>query len=291
MFSTKINLQPFVNLFRAVTLLVGVLTPNQRSLAYRTYGYFGLFIFCVFNSTLMVVNLIFFTALSEIVTPLWTTLELTCVMIKSLHFYYYNVEVMALIDRLDTFILEDNCECALMHKFIHGMKYITVTTSVCAFCAINAYTVMLISISVEPVIAFPAWLPFLDWKHKTLDFWIATVFSHVSVHYSALLLMSIDFIVIFMMCVVSVQIEIIGKRLAVIGVHAKQTNENVHKSTQRLIQCIRLHKDALEFTDNVGQLFSMPWMLQFFSSTLVISAVITEVSKVNGHFIQYIQYI
>lgn len=253
--------------------MMGIPTPERHSLAHRAYGYLGLLIFGV-------VNLIFFSTISDIITPLWTSLAFLCATIKSLHFYYHRAEAWALIGHLDTFYMENNLECALMAKYIRGMKYLSVVCSLITIAAMNLYALMMVLLNVEPVLAYPAWLPFLDWKNNARDYWIATVFTHVSVHYDVLLLLPIEFLMSFLMCIISLQIEIIGQRLAVIGFSAERTTANLHESTEKLIQCIRLHRDAFQFKHSVCNLFSLPWTIQLFCSTLVISAVVTEVTKV-----------
>lgn len=280
MYSIKIDAEPFVNLFRRVLLVMGIPTPEQQSLAHRAYGYLALLIFGVVNSCLMMANLLFFTAISDIITPLWTSLAFLCATIKSLHFYYNSVEAWALIGRLDTFDLENRFECALMAKYIRGMKYLSVVCSLITIAAMNLYALMMVLLNVKPVLAYPAWLPFLDWENAARDYWIATVFTHVSVHYGVLLLLPIEFLMSFLMCIISLKIEIIGQRLAVIGISAERTTANLRKSTEKLMHCIRLHRDALQFKNSLCTLFSLPWTIQLFCSTLVISAVVTEVTKV-----------
>lgn len=225
----------------------------------------------------MIAILLFFTTMNDIITPLWTCSTFVCATIKTLHFYHHIAEAMALTDRLDTFNLQNNWECALMYKCNRGLKNFAVMCTVVTVCALNLYNLMMILINVEATLAFPAWLPFLDWINKTRDFWIAALFTCVSIHYNSLLLLPIEFLMTFLMFVISLEIEVIGKRLAAIGIHAKGTRENLQASTEMLIECIQLHRDSLEFKDSLSQLYSLSWTIQLFCSTLVTSAIVTKV--------------
>lgn len=225
---------------------------------------------------------------SQLTYGLYMFLTQFCGLIKFICFYWRNVEFRQFIHRVNSFVVKNDFEEALIARRIEFFFKVTVFYYIMAMIAIH--TTELMAIFSETVqLPFSAWYPWLNWQNDVRDYWLAILYQYVAVTSASLLIITIDVYFSFLIFVVSIQLEIIGHRLQQIGSAVQQMNsirmcdaQQLNRGeTKQLTKCLELYIEAVDLKVNVEDCFSLPFFFQITASGIVISSIVNEVAQVN----------
>lgn len=96
---------------------------------------------------------------------------------------------------------------------------------------------------VEPMLPYPGWYP-LDWTNNRQHYWMVYAYQVLGMICQIQALVIIEVYFIFLMVVVSAQVEILGKRLERIGYD--DCNDDDQLAEQYLEQCVHEHCEVLK---------------------------------------------
>lgn len=185
------------------------------------------------------------------------------------------------------FILESVSEQKVLAK---RMKFFIFVTGFYAATALSALhtTEIMAFVSETRKLPFTVWYPFLDWKENVRDYWIAVSYTHVAIISASVLIIAVDILLCFLLFIVSIELELIGKRLSTLGYSKKETPKkrldriNVEIEYYNVMKnCVNCHNAALEFKCSLEKCFSLPFFFQIVLSGIIISSIINEVAKVS----------
>lgn len=269
-------LNPITKVFRGF----GLWEPSS-SFIYRIYGilylsFFGLFIL------FMVAYAFLLEDTSQLSFALWMMLTEFCAFLKFIYVYAYNDDLLDIIQRIKAFQLRTDKERILMDKY---MKFIYKCGIFFAWSALFSVHVNQLTAPTfdKPTLPFGTWLPFWEWKTCRKDYWRAWVYQYIAINTSVLILVCVEIVISFTLLMTSIQIEIVGKRLEDIGKPVKNLRDDGSQQIvgcDYLIECIHLHRTALDLKERIQKLMNVPYFCQVASSGIVISAIVVDLAKV-----------
>lgn len=265
----------------------GLWKPQPSTKAYDIYSTVYIIICPGLLNILMFIFLLNLEDQKNLTSALYMFLTQLCGGIKSSWFLMRNREFQQLVRRSQTFILVSVSEQKLVAK---RMKFFIFVTSFYAATALSALhtTEIMAFVSKTRKLPFTVWYPFLDWKNYAHDYWIAVSYTHIAIISASVLIVSVDILLCLLLYIVSIELELIGKRLSTLGYSNKRTPKrrldriNMEIEYFNVIKnCVNCHNEALNFKCLLEKCFSLPFFFQIVFSGIIISSIINEVAKVR----------
>lgn len=252
---------------------------TNPNFCYQIYGFLTASLVFV-SSFFMGAYIIVLDSLTELIYLMSITMTVSCGCLKLFYVIFYNKEIRELVERVRHFRLENDKERALVNGYC---KTFSIGALIYASIGIFSITSDVITVATldHPVLPFAAWYPFWDWEHSNRDYWFAWTYQAFTVNTSIALLMAVDLYFVFLLLMIGIQIEIIGKRMENIDWAPKPTNkyqETSYKTiegTAELIQCMKLHLNIIEFKKKTERIMNIPYLYQLITSSISISACLS----------------
>lgn len=287
---SKLNASKVVKILRNVFYAFGMWRDrNQRSVLYNIYGGLYLFLFSAMSTFFMAAYLFVIPDISEVSNALYMLLIQLCAFIKFICFHIQNDEMQMLFNRMESFTVQSEKERNLVKsrlKFFIRIYFMYLTMSLMAG---NTHVLGAFFRS-ERVLPFTGWYP-VDWKNNTAGYVIALTYQYLGVIPNIVAIITYDLLISFLMFIVSLEMDMIGKRLSCIGTDLQCKDEPleilVRKNLSAYIEIHKLHKEAVEFNDLIQMYFTVPFFFQVFTSGLSMSAILKESTKVSYRTIQF----
>lgn len=283
---SALNADKATNKMIFVLRIFGLWKPQPNTLIYKLYS-ITYFIICPgLLNLFMLVFLIKLTNQKDLTFALYMFLTQLCGIIKSFCLLTRNRDFQNLIQRSRKFQLITSSEEKLVKERVNFFLWSTGFYLGTAVAALHSTEIMAF-LSKTRKLPFSAWYPFLDWQNSTQDYWIAVAYTHVAIISASLIIITIDILLCLLLFIISIEIELIGKRMAKIGyidkTKFKRQSDRIRIEYEHfciLKDCIIYHRDAIAFKCALEELFSLPFFFQIIASGLVISSIINEVAKV-----------
>lgn len=250
--------------------ILGLWYYPDTTVAYKFYAFTLHFIFSFLYVICYVVNLFFLTNLSEATHSLYITLTVVALFVKTINFYWYNSRIQANLVKIQQFQLNDDDEIELVGRRMKMfMKLMLYYYGVANTTGLTTYINALFATPTQ--LPFYAWYP-VDWKHNSRDYWIAYSYQTIGMIMEVNLNITIESFPCFVMFMISVQMELLGRRLEnmkfietkcnklndvgdmterknyVIGQRRNRDldgNNNKNLETS-LVECIKLHQNLIK---------------------------------------------
>lgn len=267
--------------------IFGLWKPQPRTIAYDVYSTVYFIICPGLLNILMFIFLLNLEDQKDLTSALYMFLTQLCGGIKSSWFLVRNREFQQLVQRSKTFILGSVSEQKFVAK---RMKFFFFLTSFYAATALSALhtTEIMAFVSNTRKLPFPVWYPFLDWKIYARDYWIAVSYTHVAIISASVVIIAVDILLCLLIFIVSIELELIGKRLSTLGYPKKGTSKkrldriNVEIEYFNVMKnCVNCHNEAHDFKCALEKGFSLPFLFQIVFSGIIIASIIIEVAKVR----------
>lgn len=282
--SSSLNADKCLKKLKLLLRALGIWYSKSHKQFYFIYSALFLFICPGLTNLSMFVYLVKLTDRSDLTYGLYMFLTQFCGFIKFMCFLVKNNDFQQLIKRSMEFQLESEFEKKLVAQRIRFFFRVAIFYYLMAVIAIH--TTELMAIFADTVkLPFSSWYPCLDWQHNTRHYWIAVAYQHISITSASLLIITIDVLFSILMFIVSIEIELIGLRMANIGYFEMQTPENKlameMKHLKMLVNNIIFHRKAIAFKCSLEDCFDVPFFVQIVASGIVISSIINEVAHVS----------
>lgn len=224
----------------------------------------------------------------ELSYGLYMFLTQFCGLIKVLCFQLRNSELRQFFERIKMFQVHGDFEEKLV---THRSRFFDRVSALYYTMAITALhiTILMAIFSETARLPFSSWYPMLDWQNDAQHYWIAIAYQYVAIISACFLIQTVDAYFNFSLFVVSIQLEIIGHRLRAIGSTIKNLNcvkmcemqQSECEETQRLVECVKLHIEVVDFKEKIENCFNIPFFFQAIASSIVISSIVNEMIQVN----------
>lgn len=231
----------------------------DTSAAYKLYAFVLHFIFSFLYTICFVVNVFYLTDVSEATDSLCIGLTVLALFVKVLNFFWYNNLIQKILENIQQFELIDDNEIELVNdrtktflKLMVFYYFAPNTTGITTF--INAVFVT------PPQLPFNGWYP-LDWQHNNRDYWLTYFYQTFGMAMEINLNITIDLFPCYIMFMISVQMELLGGRLANIEggpgkimtdgkLMAKQqvdvwADGTDRQSERMIVDCIKIHQNIM----------------------------------------------
>lgn len=228
--------------------------PNENSSPfYQIYSFVLHFGFVFLYLIFMLINLIFITDVNETTHSLYVTLTELAFFLKVMNFFWFNRGMKDCMATVIAFDLKNQHETETIQKRMHFFNWLTCSYYVIPnLCAIIA--------SMKPLfveereIPFRGWYP-LDWVNNDRNYVLVYAYQVVGILIEVNLNVTLDVYPNFLMHMISIQMEILGKRLNDLG---SSSNNEVVSSVEPtgdfqtsgytdLIDCIKTHQKIIRF--------------------------------------------
>lgn len=296
---TTVDLRQVTRVIKFVLRICGLWKPSSGSrwtIAYAIYGILFLTTFSGFFTLCMCINLFFIPDLKELTVASYMSLTELALFVKIVYFFILNRKLQKLFGELDEFALEHEWEQNLVRErvqyFFKIMAfYYAVSNGAVSVTEIGS------ALTPEPKLSYSGWYPYLDWQTNRRDFWIVFGYQCLGMRSTCNMNVTIDSFACFFMFMISVQMEILGKRLNNMGhekilVNANKTDyEDRTWYIRRLINQIKLHQKMIASTKSFERYFSMAFFTQISFSGMVICSLTNELAHVSKLIIIFVQKI
>lgn len=201
----------------------------------------------------MLINLIFITDVNETTHSLYVTLTELAFFLKVMNFFWFNRGMKECMSTVNGFELKDDKEAKTIQKRMHFFNWLTYSYYIIPnLCAITA--------SMKPLfvekreIPFRGWYP-LDWVNDDRNYVLVYAYQVIGILIEVNLNVTLDVYPNFLMHMISIQMEILGKRLKNLGSSSKgyivssidPTDTFQQSGTTDLTDCIKTHQKIIRF--------------------------------------------
>lgn len=205
------------------------------------------------------INFIYITDLTIVTRALFITLTELSLAIKIVNFYLRFNTMKQFLQSVREIQLIDDAEEAIFMKRLAFLKKIIVAFLITANMT-GVFSYLSPVLVAEPMLPYPGWYP-LDWMTSRRNYWIVYVYQVLGMFFQIQALVIIEVYFIYLMVVVSTQIELLSKRLHGIGNSVKEqmgiekdagnvlSNELAERT---LIDCIKVHKKVLQLVPRMN---------------------------------------
>lgn len=269
--------------------MFGLWRLQPLNLFYLLYSMLYLFICSGLSTFFMIFYLFNLPDQRDLTYGLYMSLTQLCGFIKFMFIFVRNRSFQALVDRIKSFTVKNDDEKRLIDQRI-GFIY-KATVFYCCVGVGSIHCVELMAFLADNVmLPFSAWYPFLDWKHRRRDYWLAVAYQHISINSCCILICCIDVLFSLLLFVVSIRLEIIGMRMQQTG-YAKWPNDKEKdaknsrfeaENMQVLIDCVVQHNEAIAFKETIAESFNVPFFFQVIQSAIIISSIVSEIVRVSA---------
>lgn len=211
------------------------------------FGFVFLYLIC------MLINLIFITDVNETTHSLYVTLTELAFFLKVMNFFWFNRGMKECMSTVIDFDLIDDKEAKTIQKRMKFFNWLTYCYYIIPnLCAITASMKPLFVAKRE--IPFRGWYP-LDWVNNDIDYVLVYAYQVIGIMIEVNLNITLDVYPNFLMHMISIQMQIVGKRLTNLGsrsngkiVTSIDPTDTFQKSgSSDLIDCIKAHQKIIRF--------------------------------------------
>lgn len=233
---------------------------------YLVWSVIYLFIFSACSTFSMIIFLLRLDNYRELTYGLYMMLTQFCGFIKIMFFHWHNSKMRQFVERIKAFMVNSDFEEKLVANRMRFFDKFAAFYYIMAISAIHATELMTI-FSQKIQLPFSGWYPMFDWQNNVRHYWMAVGYQYLCILSVNLLLITVEIYFAFLIFIVSIQLEIIGHRLRAIGFTVKEMNshedighalQRKQKEMKRLIECINLHIETVEFKENIECYFNIP---------------------------------
>lgn len=226
--------------------------PNDNpSLLYHIYSFILHFVFVFLYLICMLINLIFITDVNDTTHSLYVTLTELAFFLKVMNFFYFNRGMKECMSTVTDFDLKSAEEFQWIQKRMHYFNWLTYAYYIIPnICAITA--------SMRPLfieqrdIPFRGWYP-LDWENNDSSYALVYAYQVIGIMIEVNLNVTLDVYPNYLMHMISIQMEILGKRLTLLG--SLSDNKVIRridpsdayqmKGSTDLIDCVKTHQKIM----------------------------------------------
>lgn len=188
----------------------------------------------------MVVSLVFISDVNEITLAICVTFTLVAYVVKIINFYWNNLGMKQCLRAVSDFVLENDDEFEFVEQRMEPFQRLALFYYIVPnLCGITAYLKPIFAVKTE--LPFIGWYP-LDWRNNTMDYWIIYVYQVVGILIEINLNVTMELFPSYLMYMLSIQIEILGKRLERTGEQESETEnvfENISNNTREQREILR----------------------------------------------------
>lgn len=228
-----------------VYYLFGQWSNENSSFLYHIYAFVLHFGFVFLYLICMLINLIFISDVNETTHSLYVTLTELAFFLKIMNFFWFNRGMKECLSTTIDFDLKNENEAETVKKRMHFFNWLTYSYYIIPnMCAITA--------SMKPFfvekreIPFRGWYP-LDWVNSDRDYVLVYVYQVIGIMIEVNLNVTLDVYPNYLMHMISIQMQILGKRLKnlrsngeiVSSINPKDTFQKTGYSD--LTDCIKAH--------------------------------------------------
>lgn len=261
--------------------IIGLWKPKTDSTAYNIFGALYIFMFSVLFTFFMILYMCYLTDITELTFAIWMTLVQLCGCIKFINFFARNRNIQQLERIVNDFQLESKEEYDYVANGIKWFSRMAFFYWTMGMFAIQS-TVLLALLGDQPRLPYGGVYPFLDWRSSTRDFVIVLCYQEFSLTTSSSLIMVTDIYLSFILYMISVRLDLVGRRFEKLGYGVvKCEQENLDKMQKYM----EIYQVTIQFKEKVEQIFTFPFFCQIAVSAVIISSIITEVSRVSITFL------
>lgn len=259
-------------------------TGSPWSIPYAIYGISFLTTFSGVYTLCMCINLFFIPDLKELTVASYMSLTELALFVKIIYFFILNRRLQKLFGELDEFVLENESEHRLVRQRVHFFFKIMVfyyAVSNGGVCVTEISS----ALSPEPKLPYSGWYPYLHWQNNRRDYWIVFAYQCLGMSSTCNMNVTVDSFACFFMFMISVQMELLGRRLNNMGHEKSAGNGNRVEPklwyVRRLIDQIKLHQTMLDSTQIFERYFSIAFFTQISVSGMVICSLTNELAHVS----------
>lgn len=236
-----------------VFFLFGQWSNETTSILYHVYSFALHFGFVFLYLICMLINLIFITDVNETTHSLYVTLTELAFFLKVLNFFWFNRGMKECLATVVDFDLKNEKEAETVHKRMHFFNWLT-------FCYYVIPNLCAITASMKPLfvekreIPFRGWYP-LDWMNNDRDYLLVYAYQVIGIMIEVNLNVTLDLFPNYLMHMISIQMQILGKRLRNLGSYANveivtsidPANTFQQNVYTELTGCIKTHHKIIRF--------------------------------------------
>lgn len=223
---------------------------TMASIMYYVYALTMHLTFSFFYTGFMVASVIFISSVNEITFFICVNFTFIAYLVKMVNFVWNEAGMKQCLKIVSNFELENEYES----EFLEGRMDPFQRLAKCYYivpnlCGLTAY--------LKPLFAHETELPVmglypLDWKNNSMDYWIIYVYQVVAIFIEINVNITIELFPSYLMYMLSIQMEILGKRIEDISASTCSTidlGNDISISTmeqqeilQKLLEYLKLHQ-------------------------------------------------
>lgn len=246
-------LWPIQNLIKFLHL-IGLWPTHQiksASLFYAVYTILFQIIFTFSYDIFKCINFLFLTDLSIITRAMFICFTEIALVVKIVNFYFRMKTMQNCLNFVRAIKIETECEEKLFTSNLSFLskiiKWYLITANVTG--VFSYLSPLLVS---EPILPYPGWYP-LDWFNSSLYYWLIYAYQVVGMFFQIQTLVIIESYFIYLMVTVSVQLDILSRRIEKIGNFDNNVHEadddaitaHAQNAERTLVECIKVHCNVL----------------------------------------------
>lgn len=225
--------------------LFGMWPHENSGYLYYIYGLIFLFIFSFAFSAFMVINLFVLEDISQITDNMYMALTEVALFVKIVNFFIRFKAMQSMFRTVQNFQLESAEEEQLIRERLSFFLNVSIYYYACANSAVVMNTISALSATVVKL-PFHGWYG-LDWRENRNYYWLIFAYQTVGMTITANLNITIELFPMLLMFMASVKMELLGRRMQLIGWCVENTKNTMKDSVQNahldLINSIETHKD------------------------------------------------
>ncbi|XP_037028607.1 odorant receptor 94a-like [Bradysia coprophila] len=152
----------------------------------------------------------------------------------------------------------------------------------CAFFA-TFFSLCAPFFSDKPMLAYPAYYPYLDWQNNRHHFWIAYTYQLVGMLFMAHTLILLESYHIYLMVTIGAQLDILAERFRRVGKMYLDLPHDVQqeKTLEFFLDNVKNFEELSRFIDKVETVFDVQFFYQFVCSALVFCVTALQILRSN----------
>lgn len=230
------------------------LWPSESSgILYTIYGivYVNLILF-IFTA-FIIINIFNLSDIRELIESIYMCFINVALSIKVIGILLQNSELQTMLEKIQNFKIVDDDEHALIAKRMKYFMKVLLMYYISCNLALIAIDLGVLAAK-EPELIWKAWYP-LDWEHNRLHFWVVYAYQSIGTQLSCNMNVTVDLFADFFMCMISLLLEILAKRMRTIGHTRIQAfvgeRKQVMSSTTRLCDGDRILIDSIKMHEQI----------------------------------------
>lgn len=199
------------------------------------------------------INFLHITDLTIITRAMFITLTELSLAVKIINFYFRQRTLSDCLRCVEQIQLNDESERSIFVGRLAFLRRIFWAFLVTAnTTGVFSYLSPVLVTDGEPMLPYPGWYP-LDWMHSRRAYWMVYGYQVVGMFCQIQALVIIEVYFIYLMVVVSAQVEVLARRLERIGYEREEEQQddgnagdkNDEKAKRSLKECVRVHRKVL----------------------------------------------